>query len=87
MFILEVMAYWYDVCIQAFKVYALSAIIKHGNLLGWQQNKIQHSSRQTTGNHSLSLMEANAKLFNFFKGTCSHHDDLNYVHQVVVCHK
>ncbi len=34
MFILEVMAYWYGVCIQAFKVYALSAIIKHGNLLG-----------------------------------------------------
>ncbi len=34
MFILEVMAYWYAVRIQAFKVHALSAIMKHGNVLG-----------------------------------------------------
>ena len=68
------MAYWYCVRILAFKVYALSAIIKHGNLLEWQQNKIQHSSRQTAKN--LSLMEANGKLFNFFKDTCFHSDNI-----------
>ena len=101
-FVLQVMTYWYDVRIQAFMVYALSAIMKYGNLLGWQQNKIWHSSMQILRN--ASLMEANAKFFKFLRIRalivtkflyfyknyrrleCVHHDDLNYVHQVVVCH-
>ncbi len=101
-FVLEVMTYCYDVRIQAFMVYALSAIMKYGNLLGWQQNKIWHSSMQILRN--ASLMEANAKFFKFLRIRalivtkllyfyknyrrleCVHHDDLNYVHQVVVCH-
>ncbi len=100
--VLGVMTYCYDVRIQVFMVYALSAIKKHCNLLGWQQHKVWHSSMQTSRNPS--LMEANAKLFNFLgihalimtklllfykkyaRLECVHHDDLNYVHQVVVCH-
>ena len=96
-FALEVMAYWYGICIQAFKVYALSAIMKHSNLLGWLQNKILHSSMQTSRN--ASLVEANAKLLKFLRKhalivtkllyfckkysrlECVHHDDLNYIHQ------
>ncbi len=38
-FVLEVMTYCYDVRIQAFMVYALSAIMKHGNLLGGSKIK------------------------------------------------
>ncbi len=101
-FVLEVMTYCYDVRIQAYMVYALSAIMKHGNLLGWQQNKIRHSSMQILRN--ASLMEANAKFFKFLgiralivtkllyfykkyrRLECVHHIDLNYVHQVGVCH-